>query len=452
MLPPLTITTGCSLPNAYAGTPYLQTLNAVGATNYRVGMVADPGASLPSGISVSAGGTMTGTPSTTGNSEFTLRVTARTEDGDQTASKRCSLAIRPPTVTIISSCPLPVGTVGQNYSRTLQATGGRGPYTWSLVDGSTPMPTGLSLLPSGSIQGVPRTAGTSVVTLQVESNPADNAEPAQRSCSITVQGEMLELNSGCSLPPTTVGVPYSQSLAVSGGVAPYTWTSLGTMPPGLSLTRDGVVTGAASSSGGAFQVRVRDSRGAVSEQTCTLVVNQPVLQMTTACPLPTTMVGRPYSFRLQASGGTGPYSWSSLGAMPTGLSLSGDGVLSGNSGGSGPVGLRFLITDAAGNSTTAGCNMVVQPADFGITGCPLPSASIGVDYQQFLHTSGGVGPYIFTAVSGMPAGLTVNSNGLISGRARQPGSGTMTLRVVRLPRSRCYPTVRPGSEPVTDRD
>ncbi|HYP05040.1 MAG TPA: putative Ig domain-containing protein [Bryobacteraceae bacterium] len=430
VLPPLSISTGCPLPAAFVGTPYTQTLNAVGANAYRWEMVADPGSALPSGISLSTNGRMTGTPSAVGTSEFTLRVVATTEDGEQTVSKRCALTVRPPTVTITSACPLPSGTVGQNYSRSVQATGGRAPYTWSLAEGSASLPVGLSLLPSGSIQGVPRVAGTTVVTLRATSNPGDNAEPALRSCSITINAEPLQLTSGCSLPPTTVGVPYSQALTVAGGAAPYVWTALGSMPPGLSLSPDGLVSGAASSTAGVFQVRVRDARGNVSEQTCTLQVSQPSIRISTACPLPTATTGRPYTFRLEASGGSGPYSWSSIGGMPFGLSLSGDGVVSGNPGGSGLVGMRFLVTDSTGNSAASGCNMVVMPSDFNITSCPLPAASVGVDYQQSLRSSGGSGTYLYTAVSGLPAGLTLNTNGLLSGRPREAGTGMLTVRVV----------------------
>jgi hypothetical protein len=430
VLPPLTILTGCPLPAAFVGSPYLQRFNAVGALSYQWSLIADPGASLPAGFTLTREGTYSGNPSQTGTSEFTLQLTARTEDGEQVVSKRCSLTVRPPSVTITSACPLPTASVGQSYSRSLQAAGGRGPYTWSLADNSSSLPTGLTLSSNGMITGVPREAGTTIVTLQANSNPDDGAQPATKSCSITVNPTVLQLTSGCSLPAATAGVPYSQSLAVDGGFAPYIWTATSPLPSGLTLSRDGVLSGAPATNNGTFSVRVQDSRGTVRDQTCTLPVNAPLINVTTACPLPSGTTGQPYTHRMSASGGTAPYSWSVLGSLPAGMSVSADGVLSGNPGSAGPITFRFLVTDADGNSATAACNLVVQRSNFSLTSCPLPNGAVGTDYQQLLNVDGGTAPYIYTAVSGLPGGLSLNSSGLMTGRPREAGKSTVTLRVM----------------------
>ena len=430
ILPPLTIITGCPLPSAFVGAPYAQQFNGVGALSYRWSAVADPGASLVPGLTFSQGGLLSGIPTATGTTEFTIRLTAQTDDGEQTISKRCSLTVQPPSLTITSACPLPNATVGQTYSRSLQAIGGRPPYTWSLADGSSPLPAGLSLSSNGAVTGVPREAGTSLVTFVANSNPADGATPATKTCAITVNASLLSLTSGCSLPRGTLGVPYSQALTVSGGVAPYSWYATSQLPSGLALSLDGVLSGAPASTGGSFGVRVRDSRGTASDQVCTLDISNPVVEVTTSCPLPSGMTGSGYSQQLSARGGTPPYSWSMLGTLPSGLTLSGDGVLSGNLGSAGPAFFKFLVTDSAGNSGVKGCNMVVAQADFAITSCPLPAATVGVDYQQHLSVAGGVGPYTFTVVSGLPSGLSLTAAGYLSGRVREAGSAMPTIRAV----------------------
>ncbi len=72
-----------------------------------------------------------------------------------------------------------------------------------------------------------------------------------------------------SLPSGTRGAAYSAGLGASGGTAPYTWTlSGGQLPPGLSLSGQGSITGTPSNSGlYPFSVQVRDSAAAPQSAT-----------------------------------------------------------------------------------------------------------------------------------------------------------------------------------------
>jgi len=51
-----------------------------------------------------------------------------------------------------------------------------------------------------------------------------------------------------SLPAGKVGIAYAQTLAASGGLAPYTWVGSG-WPPGLTLHSDGSLTGTPTAAG-----------------------------------------------------------------------------------------------------------------------------------------------------------------------------------------------------------
>ena len=66
-----------------------------------------------------------------------------------------------------------------------------------------------------------------------------------------------------TLPPGTVHVPYSATLAAVGGTAPYTWTLAGgSLPPGLVLSPSGTITGTPTVSGTfTFTIKVTDSAG-----------------------------------------------------------------------------------------------------------------------------------------------------------------------------------------------
>jgi hypothetical protein len=441
ILPPLTITSGCPLPLGTAASPYVFRFSAVGGSQYRWSMIADPGASLPADLTLTDGGTFSGTPNAPGAHEFTVRLTSVTEDGEQTISKRCSVTVQPPSINITTGCPLPQATAGQPYSRTLQVAGGRSPYRWRLAEQSAPLPAGIALSPAGVIGGVPASPGTFPVIFEVTSNEADGAAPAFKTCSLTINAAMLDLTSACSLPAATAGVPYSRQLSVSGGTPPYEWSAIGSIPAGLILSPEGSFDGIPMTPGTMpFVARVRDSRGAVRDQSCSLQVDAPQLDVTTLCPLPRAMAGQPYSQRLAVTGGNAPFTWSVLGSLPPGLSLSGDGTLSGSPGGSGSFGFRVLASDSVGKAVSKGCTLTVVPADFGVTSCPVPNATAGSDYSTTLRASGGTEPYYFRATSTLPPGLTFFTTGLITGRPRQAGTYPLTVSVMdRLGRTSTQP-------------
>jgi hypothetical protein len=76
-----------------------------------------------------------------------------------------------------------------------------------------------------------------------------------------------------SLPNGTKGNNYSQTLSVSGGSAPYTWSISGA-PSWLSINASGVLTGKPTASGTySFTVKVIDSLGNIATQGLSIKVN-----------------------------------------------------------------------------------------------------------------------------------------------------------------------------------
>jgi hypothetical protein len=85
--------------------------------------------------------------------------------------------------TLYTSCPvkvttasLPAGFVGQSYDTVLAATGGTGPYTWSVTDGA--LPDGLTLSDQGEISGTPTIDGVSDFTVQATDTLGANGKAA----------------------------------------------------------------------------------------------------------------------------------------------------------------------------------------------------------------------------------------------------------------------------------
>lgn len=72
-----------------------------------------------------------------------------------------------------------------------------------------------------------------------------------------------------SIAPLTKNVPYSQQLSATGGAAPYTWqVTAGALPPGLTLSSTGLISGTPTTSGSfSFTVTVRDRNNATASRT-----------------------------------------------------------------------------------------------------------------------------------------------------------------------------------------
>jgi len=112
---------------------------------------------------VASFGVILGTPTIATTTTITVRVTDSL-GGIGAGSLSLTIAA-PPTITTTS--PLPIGEIGIAYSEALQASGGSGTYTtWSITAGT--LPDGLSLGSStGVISGIPTTAGTTTITVQI---------------------------------------------------------------------------------------------------------------------------------------------------------------------------------------------------------------------------------------------------------------------------------------------
>src|SRR5271157_4330548 len=139
--------------------------------------------------------------------------------------------------------------------------------------------------------------------------------------------------SPAALPAAVINVPYSTTLTSTGGKGPFTWAiATGTLPPGLSISAGGVISGTPTALGTTtFKVQVTDSQtptAAVDIATESITVNAPLSITTTA--LTSGSVGVPYTAALTASGGVPPYTWSlTSGSLPAGLTLNSSGSITG---------------------------------------------------------------------------------------------------------------------------
>ena len=396
-----------SLPNGIVGAAYSAQLNATGGTTPYTWSVTG----LPQGLTASAAGAISGTPSQAGPFEVSARVT---DSNGATATRSYTLSIAP--ALAIATASLPNGSVGVAYSASLNATGGAPPYTWALSG----LPPGLTANSSGSISGAPSQMGTFDVSARVTD---DTGASASRSYTVTI-GAALAVDTP-SLPDGSVGAAYSAQLNASGGTAPYTWTVTG-LPDGLTATAGGAIGGTPTRAASfTVDARVTDNAGASVARSYAVTIAPATLAIGNTS-LPNGTVGAAYSAQLTASGGTPPYTWVVTG-LPPGLTAAA-GAITGTPAQAGPFTIDVRVTDNAGASAARSYAVTIAPAALAIANASLPNGTVGAAYSAQLTASGGTAPYTWS-VTGLPPGVDASASGAISGTPAQAGPFTIDVRV-----------------------
>jgi large repetitive protein len=254
----------------------------------------------------------------------------------------------------ISPATLPDWTINSAYSQTLTAIGCSGACVWS---SSGNLPPGLSLSTvTGTITGIPNKAGSFQFMITASDLLKDKGYQGSHSYSVRINAAPAITTS--SLPDGTLGGAYSQTIQVSNGTSPYTFSLVsGALPAGLGLSASsGTISGTPTSAGPSnFTISVIDAAQAATSRVYILTIDAP-LTITTNGVLPGGSAGSAYSQTLAASGGTPPYTWSvSSGTLPSGLSLNAStGILSGSLSASGTF--TFTVQVADSNHATASGN------------------------------------------------------------------------------------------------
>jgi hypothetical protein len=151
------------------------------------------------------------------------------------------------------------------------------------------------------------------------------------------------------------------------------------------------------------------------------------LEITTAS-LSEATVDSGYSNTLSAEGGTSPYTWTASG-LPSGLTMSTEGAISGSPALAGDFNINVTVTDSFSPANTIDKTLVlhIYPA-LQITTSILSGGSTAVSYLATLGATGGKSTYTWSA-SGLPAGLTLSTAGVISGKPGLPGNFNVNVMV-----------------------
>lgn len=298
--PPTTgqiVITTTSLPDGVVGTPYDFQLVQTGGTNPT--WVISFG-SLPSGLTMSTGGRITGTPTEAISEEFEVECDAL----DATAATRFFvLSVDAPSGIRLVSNTLPTASAGAAYSAQLEATGGFAPYAFQVLSGA---PDGIVVDGMGAVSGTPTTPGAYTMMVSLFDSEGASAV-AQVQLEVVAAGP---LTLASTLPPAVTNRAYSTPL-VTGGRPPYTVAfDPGALPPGFTIDSSGALAGQASAAGVyPFMVQVTDAASAMTSGSLSLTVEElaPLTLISTQISL---TINTDNDVTVLARGGIAPYTWS----------------------------------------------------------------------------------------------------------------------------------------------
>jgi len=379
-------------------------------------------------------GFIKGTPTTRGNATtFTLKVT---DANGMSATKNCSITIRPAPELIIKSI-FKCARVGESACEQIEAFGGDLPYKWQAQG----LPPGLSIdQNTGKICGnftIPGNFTVPITVTEASTNKDVENFTFQVKPALEITTTSLDFGIKGSPYPKKTGTPTAK-IEVTGGWPSYSWQLIiGILPPGLQLNPNtGAITGTPTKTGTyRFTVRVKDSCEPPAkwiDKEYEIKIYDP-LEIITIDPLACATVGFPIStIPLSAKGGLPSYTWTLIDGVVPGIALSENGTFLGNVAQAGSFPITVRVTDQNGITEDKSFIIKVNAQLLITSQCPLAFGTNGTEYSALLSATGGSPGYTWSISppSTLPAGLMLNSStGQISGTPRVAGNFPFAYKV-----------------------
>ena len=419
----LEITT-TSLPDWSTGVTYSEQLTATGGNGTVIW--TDKNNDLSgSGLSLSTTGLLSGIVTTAQPISFTALVTDDVGTDEQLLSFTVNAAPQIQTTT------LPDWTAGEFYSQQTSASGGTGALNFTDKNGDL-SGTGLSLTANGLLSGTP-VNGVVSFTLRV----VDNVGAANEQL-LTFNVNPAITVDPASLPNWTEGVAYSQQLTASGGTGGLIFSDMNgdLASSGLSISTTGLLSGMPLAGTYNFTCQVTDAIGAVSTESMSLLINDPLEIVTTSFQDWTE--GLPINMQIARIGGTNNVSYLDKfdELAGSGLSLTATGLLTGSVSDSGTFTFTAVATDDIGAVDEQLLSIHVNKA-VQIMTTTVPNAEQGISYLYQIEVTGGSQAIYWADKNGDLAGtgLSINETGELTGIPQVLGDHTFTVQALDVPGS-----------------
>lgn len=432
-VPPLTWLSPVSplnLGDAYNSSVYNAVLTlSGGVTPYNFALKA--GSALPAGLTLnSTTGKISGTPTSTGNTTFTIVATESSCDKLSTEGVF--------NLNVLDPLALTGSTITGNKCSSIAPaqmtlTGGAAPFKWIV---SPALPSALSInQTTGVVSGnLTSNAGNYTVGVTVTDK---NGKTATAPMGITILAlPTFAWVTTANLTDGYKSSAYSTTLSVTGGIAPYTLSlkSGNLTTAGLSFNATtGVISGTPTAAGNyTFTITAKESScdGLSIERAFKLQVFDPVIigGPSISGNKCSSVIGANYT----VSGGAPPFTWSTVPTLPASMSINATtGRISGNlTTGAGSYSIQ--ATDRNGRVATKAITITINalPTFTWLSTANLTDGYKTSAYSTQLSVTGGIAPYTFSLKSGssLPGGLTLNSTtGIISGTPTAAGTYTFTV-------------------------
>jgi hypothetical protein len=388
---------------------------------------SDPVAVLPSNSTLSSG---TGTFSLTLNTVGTQTVAA-TDTSTPSVTGLVGITVNGGAAAHLGVSVPSSATAGAPFSITVYAYDASGNFTnsyngtvqFSSTDGSATLPANSTLSSGeGNFTATLNTAGSQTI----RATDTVTASITGVSSSINV-GQAPAITSAAS-NTFIAGTSGSFTVTASGSPTP-TFSETGALPSGVTLASSGVLSGTpAAGTGGNYPITITASNGVGTNatQSFTLTVHQsPAI---TSGSSATFTAGSAGSFTVTASGYPGP-TFTETGTLPSGVTLSSNGALSGTpaagTGGSYP--LTITASNGVGTNPTQSFTLTVHQAPV-VTSASSATFAVGSPGSFTVTASGSPSP-TFTEAGALPSGVTLSSGGSLSGTPAAGSGGSYPLTI-----------------------